>query len=208
MAITSYSELVTAIEANMARSDLSAYIPDFIIQAEQVFNHGSEEIDALRVRDMEAIVSLSPAANVYTLPTDYLQYRRVTEKASPRRPLDYIEPTAVDQLYPFRQSGLSNHFTIIGPSLYTYPISTNDVELTYYALIPALTDSATTNWLITKAPSLYLRMSLMFAADFIRDDAEVAKQAQMAKALIAGMNRSGMMANMARAGLTIQGVVP
>ena len=208
MAITDYSSLVTAIGDDLARSDLTSYIPDFIMQAEQVFNHGSESIDPLRVRDMETIDSLSPTSNVYTLPDDYLQYRRVTEESPPRRPLDYIDPMGVDQLYPLRASGYSNHFTIIGNSLYTYPLSTNDVELVYYATIPALTSLATTNWLITKAPSLYLRMSLMFAASFIKLDAEVAKNAQMAKALIDGMNRSGMMANYARAGLTLRGITP
>jgi hypothetical protein len=208
MAITDYSSLVTAIGDDLARSDLTSYIPDFIMQAEQVFNHGSESIDPLRVRDMETIDSLSPTSNVYTLPDDYLQYRRVTEESSPRRPLDYIDPMGVDQLYPLRASGYSNHFTIIGNSLYTYPLSTNDVELVYYATIPALTSLATTNWLITKAPSLYLRMSLMFAASFLKLDAEVAKNAQMAKALIDGMNRSGMMANYARAGLTLRGITP
>jgi hypothetical protein len=208
MAITDYSSLVTAIGDDLARSDLASYIPDFIMQAEQVFNHGSESIDPLRVRDMETIDSLSPTSNVYTLPDDYLQYRRVTEEASPRRPLDYIDPMGVDQLYPLRASGYSNHFTIVGNSLYTYPLSTNDVELVYYATIPALTSVATTNWLITKAPSLYFRMTLMFAASFIKNDGEVAKNAQMAKALIDGMNRSGMMANYARAGLTLRGVTP
>jgi hypothetical protein len=208
MAITNYATLVTAIGDDLARSDLTSYIPDFIMQAEQVFNHGSESIDPLRVRDMETIDSLSPTSNVYTLPDDYLQYRRVTEESPPRRPLDYIDPMGVDQLYPLRASGYSNHFTIIGNSLYTYPLSTNDVELVYYATIPALTSLATTNWLITKAPSLYLRMSLMFAASFLKLDAEVAKNAQMAKALIDGMNRSGMMANYARAGLTLRGITP
>jgi hypothetical protein len=208
MALATYSDLVTAIGDNLARSDLASYIPDFIVQSEQVFNHGSESIDPLRVRDMETVDSLSPTNNVYTLPDDYLQYRRVTEEASSRRALDYIDPMGVDQLYPLRTSGYSNHFTIIGNSLYTYPLSTNDVELVYYASIPALTDVATTNWLMTKAPSLYLRMSLMFAADFIKDEAAVAKNAQMAKALIDGMNRSGMLANYARAGLTLRGVTP
>lgn len=208
MAITDYTTLATAIGDNLARSDLTSYIPDFIMQSEQVFNHGSESIDPLRVRDMETVVSLTPTANVYTLPSNYLQYRRVTEVTSPRRSLEYIEPTAVDQIYPLRSSGYSNHFTIIGSSLYTYPLSTNDVELVHYATIPALTSVATTNWLITKAPSLYLRMSLMFAADFIKNGDETAKNAQMAKALVDGMNRSGMLANYARAGLTLRGVVP
>jgi hypothetical protein len=208
MAITNYSELVTAIANKMARSDLEDYIPDFVLQSEQVFNHGSEMIDPLRVRDMEVIDDLSPTSNVYTLPDDYLQYRRVTELGGVRRVLDYMEPVAIDQHYPLRSSGASNHFTIIGNSLFTYPLSTNDVELVYYGAIPALTEADDENWLLTKAPSLYLRMSLMFANDFIGDDAETGKNAQMAKALIDGMNRSGMLANYARAGLTLRGVTP
>lgn len=210
MAITTYSELVQAIQDYMFdRSDLSGFAPDFITQAEQVVNHGSEDIDPLRVRDMEALVSLVPTSNVYTLPDDYLQYRNVTEESSPRRPLDYIDPKGVDQLYPLRMSGFSNHFTIIGNSLYTYPLSTNDVELVYYAAVPALTDSAPTNWLLTKAPGIYLRLSLMFAAEFIKaPSTEISKQAQMAKSLIGGLNRSSMMANYARAGLTLRGMTP
>ena len=208
MAITNYTTLVTAIGDNLARSDLTSYIPDFIMQAEQVFNYGGDNIQPLRTRDMETVTSLSPTSNVYTLPSDYLQYRRVVEEASPRRPLDYMDPVGIDQHYPLRYAGSSNNFTIIGDSLYTYPLSTNDVELTYYAVIPALTDSATTNWLITKAPSVYLRMSLMFAAEFVKDNTEVAKHAEMARALMDGMNRSNMMANYARAGLTLRGNTP
>lgn len=208
MAITDYDSLITAIGDNLARSDLASFAPDFIAQSEQVFNHGSESISPLRVRDMETVTTLSPTANVYTLPSDYLQYRRVAENSATWRDLEYIAPTAVNQQYPLRTSGPSNHFTIIGGSLYTYPLSSNDVEFVYYAAIPALTSSATTNWLITKAPSLYLRMSLMFAYDFIKDEAELTKNAQMAKALIDGMNHSGMMANYARAGLAMRGVTP
>lgn len=208
MAITDYATLLTAVADNLARTDLTSYIPDFIMQAEQVFNYGGDAIQPLRIRDMETVTPLSPTSNVYTLPSDYLQYRRVTEEASPRRVLDYIDPAGVDQQYPLRYAGGSNHFTIIGGSLYTYPLSTNDVELTYYAAIPALTSVATTNWLITKAPSLYLRMTLMFAAEFTKDNPEVAKHAEMARALMDGMNRSNMMANYARAGLTLRGNTP
>lgn len=210
MAITNYTELVQAIQDYMFdRSDLADFAPDFITQAEQVINYGSDDIDPIRIRDMETLVSLTPTSNVYTLPDDYLQYRNVTEESSPRRPLDYIDPKGVDQLYPLRMAGFSNHFTIIGSSLYTYPLSTNDVELVYYAAVPALTSVASTNWLLTKAPGVYLRLSLMFASEFIKaPSAETGKQAQMAKSLIGGLNRSNMMANYARAGLTLRGMTP
>jgi hypothetical protein len=210
MAITNYVELVQAIQDYMFdRSDLVDFAPDFITQAEQVINYGSEDIDPIRIRDMETLVSLTPTAHVYALPDGYLQYRNVTEESSPRRPLDYIDPKGVDQLYPLRMSGFSNHFTIIGDSLYTYPLSTNDVEMVYYAAVPALTSDDDTNWLLTKAPGVYLRLSLMFAAEFIKaPSAEIGKQAQMAKSLIGGLNRSNMMANYARAGLTLRGMTP
>jgi hypothetical protein len=53
------------------------------------------------------------------------------------------------------------------------PDSTYTGELTYYAKIPALSDAATTNWLLGVAPDVYLYGSLMEAAPYLDDDARV-----------------------------------
>lgn len=179
MAITTYDELKTAVQAWFyERTDLSSYVADFIALAEGHFNR------ELRLREMVAVTDLTPTSGVVTLPTDYLGYKRVVEKASSRRALSYITPEAADRLYSTSSAGLAINFTIVGSSLYTYPSASNDVELTYFQKIPALSDANTSNWLLAKYPNVYLRGALMMMAEFDKDDAEQSKQTQMLDMLL------------------------
>lgn len=208
MAITTYAELQTAIANNLARSDLTSFMGDFIRMAEDALNYGSDAWEAIRVREMEAITTLTPVSGVAALPSDFLQTVRLVTDNSTRRPLTYITADMVDVYYPARQAGDPAHYTIIGTNLYAYPTTDGDLELTYYQAIPSLSDSATSNWLLAKSPGIYLRASLTMAFDFIKDGSdEMAKQAGMAKSLIAGLNRSDMLGRYARAPLTIRGAV-
>lgn len=210
MTITNYTELVTAVQAWLKdRTDLAAYVPDFITLAENVLNYGmGDDFPPLRVRDMETVVSLVSATGVAALPSDYLQYRRLVPATGNRYPIKYTTPDGADVLYPTGQAGLPCHFTIVGSSLNTYPKTSDNVELTYYAKIPALTSGAPTNWLLTKSPSIYLRAALMQAAEFIKDDAEAQKQALLCRSLMNGLQNSDFMANYARAGVTLRGNTP
>src|SRR5688572_18390612 len=107
-AIVDYASLKTAIGEWFMARDFSADADVFIDLAEAYFNI------KLRCRQMETIASIVASSNTYALPSDYVEYKRVVEKASIRRRLSYITEDAVDQLYPDRASGLSCHFTIIG----------------------------------------------------------------------------------------------
>src|SRR5690606_11870740 len=157
MAIADLSDLKSAIVTFYKnRSDVGASADTLIALSEGYFN------TELRCREMETVTSLTPVSNVCTLPSDYLEYKRVVEEASIRRKLDYITEDAADDIYPTRPSGLSCHFMIIGDELTALPLSANDIELTYYQQLPALTESNTTNWLLTKFPKLYLHTCLMY----------------------------------------------
>lgn len=208
MTISTYAELQQAVSDNMARTDLAPFIPDFVTMAENVLNYGTDLLPALRCREMEAIVSLVPAAGVCTLPSDYLGYTRVSENTSYKRTLNYVTLDQAERDYPDGAAGLAEQFTIIGNSLYTYPLASNNISLVYYQAIPALSDSNATNWLLTKAPGVYLRATLMQAADYTKDDGELVKQSQFAAALVAGMNRSDMLGKYARASVSVRGATP
>lgn len=210
MTIGTYAQLQSAVTSWLEdRTDVASFVPDFITLAENVLNFGmGDDFAPLRVRDMETVVSLPSVNGVATIPTDYLQYRRVVPATGNRYPITFTTPDGADLLYPTGQAGLPQHFTIVGSNLYTYPKTSDNVELTYYAMIPALSDSNTTNWLLTKAPGIYLRASLMQAAEFIKEDAEAQKQAAICQALMAGLSRSDQMANYARAGVTLRGNTP
>jgi len=210
MTISTFSELQTAVMDWLKdRTDLGSFAPDFITLAENVLNFGmGDDFPPLRTRDMETIATLTSTSGVAALPTDYLQYRRLVASSGMRYPIHYVSPDGADELYPTGQAGLAKHFTIVGSNLYTYPKVTADVELTYYAKIPALTASNTTNWLLTKNPSVYLRAALMQAAEFIKDDVEAQKQTLICRSLMNGLQNSDFMANYARAGVTLRGNTP
>lgn len=211
MTINSYATLKTAVDtwADLGGS-LDSQMDDLLIMANDSLNNGMEfglaRIPALRVREMEAVSSLTPSSNVCTLPSDYLQYRRIVEKASPRRSLTYIAPDVADTKYPDRAAGLANEFTIIGGSLYMYPLSTKDIELTYYQKIPDITSSVTSNWLLTKRPSIYLHACLVQVAIIRRDDELLQRSAQLVSAIAAAMKSGDEMANYAYAPAQIRGI--
>ena len=214
MPITNHSQLVQAVQDwMMDRSDLASFAPDCITLCEGYLNYGGNwdtHDRPLRCRQMETIATLSPdAEGDYPLPSDYLQYKRISENSvSPRRSLAYIEPTGVDVWYPGRQSGVGSNFTIIGSNLYGYPNSGSTVELVYYAKIPPLTALAPENWLLTDNPNIYLYGSLMMAADKVKFPEELEKYATMLRAFVSRLNDTDKMSRMARAGLSMRGPCP
>ena len=167
MAISTYAELQQAVADNLARSDLTSFIPDFVTMAENWLNYGSDDVEPLRCREMEAVTSLTPTAGVCTLPTDYIEYRRVTEETSTPAAGLHHERHGRGALSA-REGGLSGHFTSSGaactPSRCRPTISNWS---TTRALPPLASNS--TNWLLTKAPGVYLRAVLVQAAEFIKD---------------------------------------
>lgn len=163
MAITNYSTLQTAIGNWMARSDLTTPIVDFITLFEANVNR------RLRVRQQETTATLTPSSGSTTLPTDYLSWRRVTWTGSTRRDLDYVHPSYLQAAYPDNPSGYPTVFTIEGSSLKIRPIDDTDLEFDYYAKVPSLSTSATTNWLLTAHPDVYLFGSLAEAQGYVID---------------------------------------
>jgi hypothetical protein len=163
MSITTYAQLQAAIASWLARSDLTAAIPDFITLFEAAANR------RLRVRQMEAVASLTPSSGAATLPADYLAWRRVTWTGSNRVELAYVAPSYLQAAYPASPSDVPRIFTIEGATLKVRPVDDTALELLYYQKVPALADGSPTNWLIAAHPDLYLFGALaeaqMFAVD-------------------------------------------
>ena len=77
--------------------------------------------------------------------------------------------------------------------LYPTPIADTDVELLYYAEVPALASNAT-NWLLTAAPDVYLYGSLMHSAPYLQDDARLAVWAQLYSSSVVRLNEASQYA--------------
>lgn len=203
MAITNYGELKTAID-DWVGETLTATAADFVTLAQ---NHIST---SLRHRRMIATpTDLSPTSGEFTIPDDYRIFRRVVElSGTTRRPLEYITPEVSDSMYPTRPAGLGCHFTTVGNKIRVFPTITNDIELTYFADLAAFSADGDTDWLLTKNPMLYLRASQMMAADFLKDDTELQKQATLVSTLISNLNAENELGEFGNAGITLSGNTP
>jgi hypothetical protein len=176
MAITNCGELKTAIRDWMfADADITSNAADFVTLSQGWLNRN------LRCREMITVADITIGSGVYALPSDYLQYVHVVEKASTRRPLTFISQTEADRVYPSRPSGLGETFTIIGTNIRVFPTPSNQIELTYYAKLGAFASDSATDWLLTKLPNLYLSAGCMFAAEYLKDDAEAQKHLAIAQ---------------------------
>jgi len=163
MPIQTYTDLQIAIASWLARGDLSANIPDFITIFEAVANR------RLRVRQMEALATLTPSAGVAALPSDYLTWRRVMWTGSVNRELEYVHPSYLHALYPTAPAGPPRLFTIEGATLTVAPSDNSPLALDHFQKVPALSNANPSNWLLAAWPDIYLFGALAEAHGFVKD---------------------------------------
>lgn len=163
MSITTYAELQTAIGNWLDRTDLSSRITEFIALFEAQINR------RLRVRKQQTTTTLTVTSGVATLPTDYLEWKRLTWTGSPNRQLEYVSPEFLANINQSSVTGPPSYFTIEGESIKVGPLDNTSLSMMYEQKLPALTDSATTNWMLTAHPDGYLFGSLTMSATFTED---------------------------------------
>jgi hypothetical protein len=174
MAISTYTELQTAVSDYLARSDLTAYVPNFISLAESRMNRD------LRVRDMETSASVTMTAGSGSLPSGYLEWLSATWNGSTDQDLRYVEPNSEEWRYRHRPGGNPMVFTILAGNIKIKPVVTGNLTLVYYSSIPALASNST-NWLLTRSPDVYLNYSLAEAYIFIKDPTTAKDYMSLAK---------------------------
>lgn len=171
MSIASYSDLQNAVASWINRSDLSSNISDFISLGEDRIYRD------LRIRAMETAWTDTMPAGTVAVPSGYLELVHAYIDGSPVKPLQRITAEVMYQKYPLRTSTGFPVFIardagnfIFGP----YPDSNYTIIGTYYARLPALSASNTTNWFTANAPSILLWASLLEAEPFIQNDERIA----------------------------------
>lgn len=158
MSLSTYSDLQTQVANWLHRSDLTAYIPDFITLFE------AAAARKLRVRPMEVTTTLTPSSGSVALPNDYLGWRRLTWTGSARVELQYVHPSILQAYFPDSPTDTPSMFTIEGGNILIRPLDTTALEFVYYAKNGAL--SSTLNWLYTNHPDIYLFGTLAEAQGF------------------------------------------
>jgi len=171
MAITTYAELQTATANWLDRTDLTARIPEFIELAEANFNRVIRQPDMIGKDD-----SFSIASRYTTLPTDTLEIVRIVVDLTPVIVLEYLTPEEISQRrIVMSATGKPYYFTTVGGAtnqleVLPSPDSTYSSSIVYYTRIAALTDGATSNWLLAAHPDIYLFGTLVEAEPYLKND--------------------------------------
>ena len=81
---------------------------------------------------------------------------------------------------------------MVGTEIEVYPSPDTSYtgEIIYYSKVPALSDSNTTNWLLTLSPDIYLYGTLIQSAPYLRDDERTAVWATLYTRMVSDMNVS------------------
>lgn len=214
MSISTYAELQTAVENWLAREDLSDRIPEFITLAEAKFNRVLQH-PGMEKRSTVDINSASDEPEFITLPSDFQTMRRIRLSSVTGKPsLEFLSQTQMaDYRYSIDNvSTRPRYYSIMGDELELAPTPNEEytIEMVYRAYIPALSNSNTTNWLLTLAPDLYLYGSLLESAPYIKEDARIAVWAEGVSTVIDQLNTLGerQSVNPGPSTITLPGVTP
>lgn len=189
MSISTYDELKTAIGSYLARSDLTSYIPDFIVGAETRIAYGSAEpfqCDPVRVRAMETIETLDNSAGSCTLPDGFLALKSIYEDRALKGQLEQTSSEDFYRKYTGSSSGNASFYIIEGDKIKLGPSGTSDIRIVYYKKFDPVADSTT--WLLTNAPHVYVYGALIEAAPFLRNDERIQVWYGLFRSLINALN--------------------
>lgn len=169
MALSTFAELQASIAGWLIdRDDLTARILDFITLAEERANRD------LRTRHQVTVATLVPVTGTraVALPSGYLESQALTLNSNPKKSLQFLSIPTFTANYISSTNGSPEAFTVVGTNLWLGPTpeDATTLELVYYAAVAALSTTATTNWLLTNYPSVYLYGALLEAAPYLGED--------------------------------------
>jgi len=182
MAIGTYAELQTAVKTWSKRTDLDSTIPDFIRLAEMRVNRN------LRIRKMETRVTADTVAsqNYYGLPTNFLQMRSFKLNTTPLTDLTFLSPEQMDERWAGNTSGKPRAYSVVGDEVRVgpKPDAVYEMEMLYWQAPAPLTDSATTNFMLTANPDILLYASLIELNSYSANDQAIMKYTELFNAAI------------------------
>lgn len=172
--ITNYSTLKSTIADYLNRADLTSQIETFIQLAEADLN------TRLRCREMIVRAEATSDEEFVQLPSNWLEAINL-HIVGGKQPLRYITLDEADTINKQQVYTSPNFYSLMNGAIEIVPAPAQniDIEMIYYRTIPALSDQNTTNWLLTKAPDVYLYGALTHAAPFLMDDQRIPVFAQI-----------------------------
>lgn len=185
MSITTYAELQTVIADFLDRDDQTERIKTFIQLSE------AEMSRKLRHWRMENRATAEIDGQYSALPADFLEPIRLHLETGDYRTLELISQSEMQsrRMQSADTSGKPSYYALTQGEIEVYPTpdGTYNLEMNYYAKIPALTTSNTTNWVLDNYPDAYLYGSLIHSAPFLGEDARMTTWAALFQSALNGI---------------------
>jgi hypothetical protein len=187
MAIANYSDLKTAIlewQERTGDTALTSRAADLITLAEAKLNRDLP----LRMMRVNTTLTATASSRSITLPTDFAEPVRLRNTTSgyegDLKPVDadsinYSPDTGTPYEWCINESSID--FEVLADAAYTFQFR--------YRKKFALSDIATTNWLLTNAPDIYLFESLKHAGVFTKDPEYAAALGGLAAEALSSVKR-------------------
>lgn len=161
-----YATLRADIADFLHRDNLTARIPMFVRYATAAFNR------ELRVTWMESRRVRQLVGEYTQVPSDFLELIGVVRNDGAE--LKYLARPQFQSAVSMGSNLSPQIYTIEDRQIRVYPAPSADAPVTvamlYFAAIPDLANNDDTNWLLDRAPDLYLLGALMQARMFMHDD--------------------------------------
>jgi hypothetical protein len=163
MSISNYSELQTAITEWMDRSDLTGNAADFITLAEARLNR--------RLKGLEIDATLSGTDGAQTIDISSLSLAEPIALYCTTHGDEYEILLKGNGTIAYKETAGSPEFYVIdGDNIeFNRPQSGDQTYRFVYQARYALSDSVTTNWLLTNHPDVYLAASIVWGNVYIKD---------------------------------------
>lgn len=153
MALDTYANLSTAIGSWEERTFTTAETDEFILLTEALANR---RLAADFRRRASATVN-TDSSGVGTIPTGFVGLSSITRDVLGSVPLKQVSHAAFIERNPYEISDDAQVFALLSSTEFVVaPVTDDDFLVKYSKLVPALTSSNTTNWLLTLAPDFYL----------------------------------------------------
>lgn len=168
MTLSNYTELQTEIANFLNRDDLTSVIPTFVRLAEAKMNRD------IRHWRMEARKTALLDTQFTALPLDFLSPVRMTLNTAETKVLELAGTNEISKLRAEagNATGVPAYYAMIDGSVEVFPSPDADytIEMLYYEAIEGLSNSITTNWILTYYPDVYLYASLLQSAPYLMED--------------------------------------
>ncbi|WP_026621291.1 hypothetical protein M728_001859 [Ensifer sp. WSM1721] len=198
MTTSDFASLLVDAGDYSGRDDIAHLFRRFLALAELKLNR------VMRLADMEKTATVPLAEGEGSLPEDFLEARQVL--AGDGRALRVLP---LQELSSHETSGGPPiGYAIVGSVIKVRPKGGENIRLTYYAKIPPLTAAAPSNWLIEKAPDVYLYALVEEIAVWERDAAKAGAAEALKRQAMAGLGLADERLRWGNAEIVIGGLTP